>query len=97
MVSADAALASYAQLETPAYATLANLKLNGLPPETEFEVRLLNVSPRPAAAMKHIPALAKGEPIRATGQMLRTIGLPLPVLRAGEIAVFLLEPVPAQP
>ncbi|MDP9103144.1 MAG: alpha-galactosidase, partial [Pseudomonadota bacterium] len=97
MVSADAALASYAQLETPAYATLANLKLNGLPPETEFEVRLLNVSPRPTAAMKHILALARGEPIRATGQMLRTIGLPLPVLRAGEIAVFLLEPVPAQP
>jgi len=38
--------------------------------------------------MKHAPAAVLGEPITATGRMLETIGLPLPILRAGEIAVF---------
>ena len=38
--------------------------------------------------MKRLTPLVKGESLRATGQMLAKTGLPLPVMRAGEIAVF---------
>jgi hypothetical protein len=35
--------------------------------------------------------LARGAPVLASGQVLCHAGLPLPALRAGEIAAFILE------
>ena len=91
IVGPDGAVASFAQVETPAYATLAPLRLVGLDAGTTYRVTLLNPPRRPAAAMKHVPALVRGEPLIATGALLGRVGLPLPILRAGEAAVFHLE------
>jgi alpha-galactosidase len=82
----DFALASYAQLETSPHATLAPLRLTGLDAAATYEVTLLN--PRPAPPNRFTPDLVKGEAIRTTGALIEALGLPLPVLRAGEIAVF---------
>jgi len=38
--------------------------------------------------MKRIPALVRGETVRATGRWIASAGLPTSILRAGEIAVF---------
>jgi hypothetical protein len=54
-------------------------------------VTLLNPPRHPQATMKVAPALALGQSVTATGGLLMTLGLPLPVLRAGEAAVFELE------
>jgi alpha-galactosidase len=84
------AIASYAQLDTAAYATPDPFRLRGLDPDAVYRVRLLNPS---RASMKAAPVLASGAPVEATGRMIETMGLPLPILRAGTIAVFHLERV----
>jgi hypothetical protein len=38
--------------------------------------------------MKRVPALARGAVVRASGRMIAEVGLPLPILRAGEVAVY---------
>lgn len=91
VASADQALASYAQLETSPHATLAPLRLTGLESEAIYDVRLLN--PRPTPPGRFTPALVKGDAVRTTGALIQALGLPLPVLRAGEIAVFELSKV----
>ena len=88
VVGTGQALASLAQLETPRTAGAAPLRLHGLEPETLYTVQQLNPARRARAAMKRIPALARGESVVATGQWLAQVGLPAPILRAGEIAVF---------
>ncbi|MCR5879262.1 alpha-galactosidase [Phenylobacterium sp. J367] len=85
------ALASLAQLATPETAAAAPLRLKGLDHEMIYTVRLLNPPGRPEAAMKHAPALVRGEAIRAAGRLIAELGLPAPILRAGEIAVYHLE------
>jgi alpha-galactosidase len=87
------ALVSYAQVETSPQAMPEPLRLPGLEPDRRYSVTLLNPSKRAGAAMKRLPAVATGAPLIATGQMLAVMGLPLPVLRAGEICVVHLEPV----
>jgi alpha-galactosidase len=89
----EGALVSYAQMETSPQAMQAPLRLPGLAPETTYRIVLLNPSKRAGAAMKRLPDLATGKAVAATGQLLAVMGLPLPVLRAGEIAVFHLEPI----
>ncbi|MES2895434.1 MAG: alpha-galactosidase [Pseudomonadota bacterium] len=92
MVAGDGrALASLAQIETPRYNAAAPLRLAGLDPEALYEVRLVNPPFRPQAAMKQIPALVRGEILEATGRWIAHAGLPTPILRAGEIAVFQLN------
>jgi alpha-galactosidase len=91
IVGAEEAVASFAQLETPEHAAPAPFRVLGLEPHTRYEVRLLNPPRRPQAAMKSTPALALGETITAIGRLVAEVGLPLPVLRAGEIAVFHLK------
>jgi alpha-galactosidase len=93
VVDDDGALASFAQLQTPVLATPDPLRLTGLDPEAVYRVRLLNLPRRPGAGMKAAPALARGETIEASGRMIETIGLPLPILAAGSVAVFRLERV----
>lgn len=88
VVGADEALASLAQLETPHIAAAAPLRLVGLDPAAFYDVRLVNPPARPRAAMKQVPALVRGETLRASGQWIAQAGLPMPILRAGEIAVF---------
>jgi len=87
------ALASFAQLEVPARAGPDPLRLAGLETDATYRVTLLNPPRHPQATMKSAPALVLGEAVTATGGMLMTMGVPLPVLRAGEIAVFHLERV----
>jgi alpha-galactosidase len=82
------AVASLGQVETPPYPTPEPLKVTGLDPEATYAVTLLNPPARPRAAMKRVPALARGEVVRASGRMIAEVGLPLPILRAGEAAVF---------
>jgi len=71
------ALVSYAQLETPATAMPAPLRLPGLAPDIDYRIRLLTPARR-----------APLTDATASGRLLATMGLPLPILRAGEIAVF---------
>jgi alpha-galactosidase len=84
------AVASIAQLTTPVLASPDPLRLVGLDPDAVYRVRLLNP---PRAGGRVVPTLASGAPIEASGRMIETVGLPLPVLRAGWIAVFHLERV----
>ncbi|HEX5378579.1 MAG TPA: alpha-galactosidase [Phenylobacterium sp.] len=91
VVGEGQALAFCAQVETPAYPGQAPLRLHGLAPETLYEVRLLNPPRRPNAAMKRAPALALGHPVVAPGHLIARIGLPMPILRAGEIAILHLQ------
>jgi alpha-galactosidase len=94
MVSSEqGALVSYAQVETSPHAAPEPLRLPGLEPETAYRITLLKPSKRAGAAMKRLPDLIAGKTITATGRMLAVMGLPLPVLRAGEIAVFHLDPI----
>jgi alpha-galactosidase len=91
VIGAAGALVSLAQIETPKTATLRPLRVSGLEDEMIYHIRLINPPARPRASMKVAPALALGETLTATGALLRQSGLPLPILRAGELAVFHLE------
>jgi alpha-galactosidase len=91
VVDSDGALASFAQLHTPAHATPDPLRLVGLDPDAVYRARLLNPPRRPGGGMKTAPALVRGETLEASGRMIETVGLPLPILGPGGIAVFRLE------
>ena len=86
------AVVSIAQLETPRTAALGPLRLEGLEPDQVYRVHRLAMPDR-LTGMKHAPALARGEIVEASGRVLRQVGLPLPILRAGEAAVFELDRV----
>jgi alpha-galactosidase len=90
IVDDHGALASLAQLETPLYAAPDPLRLKGLDPDVDYRARLLNPT---RGGMKHAPALALGEAAVVSGRVIETTGLPVPILRAGGIAVFHLERV----
>jgi alpha-galactosidase len=92
-VGQGAAIVSVAQLETPRTAGLGPLRVAGLAPDMTYRAQLLNPPARPRASMKHRPAVTAGEAIEASGRALAYVGLPLPILRAGEIAVFELTEV----
>lgn len=83
------------QAETPRTAAPAPLRLLGLDPAAGYALRQLNPPRHPSGAMKRVPPLTRGETLRANGAILAHAGVALPVLRAGEIAVFLLERVSA--
>jgi alpha-galactosidase len=93
VVGPDQAVVVAAQVETPRTSGPAPLRLLGLDAEASWRLRQLNLPRRPPSAMKHVPALTRGETLTAGGAMLAHAGLPLPLLRAGDIAVFLLERV----
>ena len=88
VIDGSGALVSVAQVETPKSGAAAHLRVTGLDPLTLYDVRLMNPPKRPRAAMKQIPALARGETLQASGQWIAQSGLPMPILRAGEIAVL---------
>ncbi len=88
VIAGSEALVSVAQVETSKSGAAAHLRVTGLDPLTLYDARLLNPPKRPRAAMKQVPALASGETLRATGQWIAQSGLPMPILRAGEIAVL---------
>jgi alpha-galactosidase len=77
VTDAAQALVSYAQLATPATATPAPLRLRGLAADTDYRIRLLTPARR-----------APLTDATASGRLLEEVGLPLPILRAGEIAIF---------
>ncbi|HEX7761172.1 MAG TPA: alpha-galactosidase [Caulobacteraceae bacterium] len=83
-------LVSAAQVETPRTAALAPLRLKGLEPDATYAIRQINPPKRARATMRRVPPLTLGKTLHATGNMISHTGLALPVLRAGEIAVFLL-------
>ena len=87
VVGGEGAVVSIAQLETPQTAALGPLRVEGLEPDQVYRVQRLAV-PQRLAGMKHAPALVRGEALEASGGVLRHVGLPLPILRAGEAAVF---------
>lgn len=91
VVDETGALASFAQLDTATYASPDPLRLVGLDLDGLYRVRLLNPPRPPSSGMKFAPALTSGEVVEATGRLIETMGLPLPILRAGGIAVFHLE------
>lgn len=86
-------LVSAAQVATPQTVGLLPLRLAGLEPEATYEITMVNPPARPFAVMKRRIPLVKGDALRATGLMLAQLGVPLPVMRAGEIAVFRVERV----
>jgi alpha-galactosidase len=83
-------LVSAAQVATPLTAGLSPLRLTGLDPAATYAVSQIKPPARARATMRRVPPLTRGETLLATGAMLGHTGLSLPVLRAGEIAVFLL-------
>jgi len=95
VVADEGALASLAQLETPALASPDPLRLAGLDPDAVYRVRLLNPPRPPNSGMKVAPAITSGAAVEASGRTIEAVGLPLPILRAGGIAVFQLERVAA--
>ena len=88
VVGEDEALVSLAQLETPRAAGAMSLRIEGLAADALHEVRLVNPPRHPRASMKQATALARGEPVQATGQWMARAGLSMPILRAGEIAIL---------
>lgn len=88
------ALVSAAQVETPSTATLAALRLAGLDSSATYRVTLLNPTPNPQRTMKSVPTTLSGAGFEASGAALIHQGLPLPVLRAQEIAIYHLERLP---
>jgi alpha-galactosidase len=93
VVDAAGALASLAQLDRPVYASPDPLRLVGLDPDGVYRVRLLNPPRPPRTGMKAAPALTSGAVTETSGRMIETMGLPMPILRPGGIAVFHLERV----
>jgi len=91
VVGETGALASFARLDTAPYASPDPLRLVGLDPDGLYRVRLLNPPRPPGQGMKVAPSLTSGAVLEASGRMIETMGLPLPILRAGAIAVFHLE------
>ncbi len=91
VVDERAALASFARLDTATYASPDPLRLVGLDPDSLYWVRLLNPPRPPDQGMKAAPSLTSGDVVVASGRMIETMGLPLPILRAGAIAFFHLE------
>ncbi len=91
VVGKAGALVSAAQVGTPATATLAPLRLSGLDPVATYLVTLLNPPSHPQRTMKSTPPTLTGRAFQASGTALIHQGLPLPVLRAQEIAVYHLE------
>ena len=69
-------LVTVAQVETARTALLAPLRMAGLVDEATYLVT---------------PLLVSGEPFRASGSFLRWVGIPLPLLHAGQGCGFLLE------
>ena len=91
VVGEAGALVSAAQVGTPATATLGPLRLSGLDPAATYRVTLLNPPSHPQRTMKSTPSTLTGQGFEASGTALIHQGLPLPVLRAQEIAVYHLE------
>ena len=87
-VGAGGVLVSAAQVETSKAAALAPLRVVGLEPGADYEIVMVNPPERPFAVMKRRIPLVKGDALIASGAMLAGTGIPLPVMRAGEIAVF---------
>ena len=85
------AFVSAVQTATPLTATLSPLRVRGLAPDTVYEIRPLHPPRRARATVWNTPFLARGEVVRARGQVLAHAGLPLPTQRAGEIVAFILE------
>lgn len=86
-VGQDQALASLAQLEVPQHAAPPPLRLTGLDPDRLYRVRLVNPPVRPGAAMKRWPDFVQGGEVTAPGRMLEVQGLPMPVLKVGDIVL----------
>jgi hypothetical protein len=86
----DRAFVTAAQTTTPLTATLAPLRLRGVPAGL-WKVTPLHAPRRPRATLEGRPFLARGEATRAAAAVLEHTGLPLPILNAGEIIAFLLS------
>lgn len=93
MVVGKEALVSAAQMATPEYALTAPLRLVGLDSRAAYRLTLFNPPRHPERSMKQPPAYLAG-PLTVSGAHLMQAGLTLPVLGAGELAVFHLEPIP---
>jgi alpha-galactosidase len=87
------ALVSAAQVETPVWPVTPPLRLTGLKIDQPYRVTLLNPPRHPERTMKRTPPLMTGQPLTVSGAALASAGLPLPVLRVGEVALFHLDPV----
>jgi alpha-galactosidase len=91
-VTGASTLISVVQTDTPRFPAPASLPLTGVPMPDLCRVTLLNPSQHPQREMKQIPPFVRGEPTTMPGALLRNSGLPLPVLRVGDGALFHLEP-----
>ncbi len=86
-------LVSAAQLDTPRLMPHLPLRLLGLEAQKTYSARVLNPMPVPERRFKVVPDFVRGEPVVTSGAMLMHAGLTLPVLMAGEIAVFAVEEI----
>ncbi len=83
-------LVTAAQVETPRQVTPAPLRLPGFEPRASWRVEPLEPPRHPRRTQRGGPFLAEGKGLTVTGALLAHVGLPLPILRAGEIAAFLI-------
>ena len=90
-IVAGDAVVSAAQIATQPYGLAMPLRIPGLDAGGRYRVRLLNPPAHPARTMKRVPPHLTGEPVELEGQVLAARGITLPVLHAGQVAVFHLE------
>lgn len=86
-------LISVVQTDTSRYPTPAPLPLKGVPIPNHCHITLLNPPKHPERAMKQVPTFVRGETTTISSALLRNAGLPLPILRVGDGALFHLEPI----
>ncbi len=89
----DRTLVSVAQIATPAAALPSPLRLPDLAAGAWTVIRL-DETRGWRRRMKAIPAVASGEPVLLSADLLARPGLALPVLQAGDFALFHLERQP---
>lgn len=82
---------SVAQLASSAHPAPAPLRLIGLAEQATYRVVLLTPLKQPRAAMNNPPGWVEGEGRQAPGSVLVGHGLTLPVMRTGDVLVFLVE------
>ncbi len=84
------ALVSVAHLGSSPYPLLAPLRIPGLK-GGNWSVHQLNASPGALSRAKYTPPVSRGEAVIMPAPVLCERGLPLPVMAAGEVAIFVLK------
>jgi alpha-galactosidase len=86
------ALVIAAQIATPLTSVLAPLRISGLRGQGRWRIEAVAPARRtPRRTMRNTPFLAQDEPVQGAAAFLAHAGIPLPLLQAGQVSVYLLR------